>query len=122
MDDANSFEKVIIVEGKNDKEKILQVLKEPVQIICTYGTLGEEKMDELVLRFEHDDVYVLVDADESGNKIRQYIKRTLPNAKHIYTRKMYGQVSSTPLEYLTKILDNAHFEVNEFQEFQEFQE
>lgn len=103
--------KVIIVEGKHDKEKLEEVLAEPVDIICTYGTLGEEKISELILPHEDDDVYVLVDADESGNRIRKILKQVLPNAHHLYTRSMYGEVSATPLEYLAKILADAHFEV-----------
>ncbi|OEF97659.1 hypothetical protein BHF68_14455 [Desulfuribacillus alkaliarsenatis] len=105
--------KVIIVEGKNDKNKLLEILAEPVHIICTYGTLGEEKINDLLLPYEDEDVYVLVDADESGNKIRKWIKQMLPNATHIYTRRMYGEVSSTPLEHLAKVLKDAHFEVHD---------
>lgn len=106
-------QKVIIVEGKNDKSRLLEVLAEPVDIICTYGTLGEEKIEELILPYELENVYVLVDADESGNKIRRWIKQVMPNATHIYTRKMYGQVSNTPLEHLAKILADVHIEVRE---------
>lgn len=32
--------KVIIVEGKKDKEKLLNILDEPVEIICTYVNIG----------------------------------------------------------------------------------
>lgn len=110
---SSGHRKVIIVEGKNDKARLLEVLAEPVDIICTYGTLGEEKIEELILPYEQEDVYVLVDADESGNKIRRWIKQVLPNAIHIYTRKMYGQVSNTPLEHLARILADVHLEVRE---------
>ncbi len=105
--------KVIIVEGKNDKDRLMQVLDEAVDIVCTYGTLGENKIEQLILPYEHAEVYVFVDADESGNKIRRWIKQVLPNARHLYTRKMYGQVSATPLEYLSKVLFDAHFAVYE---------
>lgn len=103
--------KVIIVEGKHDKVRLEEVLAETVDIICTYGTLGEEKIRELILPHEDDHVYVLVDADESGKKIRKILKQVLPNAHHLYTRSMYGEVSATPLEYLAKILADAHFEI-----------
>jgi toprim domain protein len=101
--------KIIIVEGKHDKNKLLEILDEQVDIICTYGTLGEEKIEEMILPYELEDVYVFVDADESGNKIRKRIKQSLPNARHLYTRRMYGQVSDTPVEYLVKVLTDAHF-------------
>ena len=34
--------KVIIVEGKSDKKKVQQVIAEPVNIICTHGTMSME--------------------------------------------------------------------------------
>ncbi len=105
--------KIILVEGKTDRVRLLQILQEEVNIICTYGTLSEEKLEEIILPLQEEDVYVLVDADYAGNKLRQQLKRELPNARHLYTRKMYREVATTPLEHLAKVLHDAHFEVNE---------
>lgn len=105
--------KIIIVEGKKDKERLLQVLQEPVEIICTHGTLNEQKLEDLILPLQEEEVYILVDADEAGNKLRHQLKRELPSAKHLYTRKMYGEVQNTPLAYLAEILMGAHFLVDE---------
>lgn len=102
-------EKVLIVEGRTDKEQVERVLQEPVQIICTQGSYDMERLEEEILPFEGAELYILVDADEAGNKLRQQLKRELPNAKHLYTRKMYGEVACTPLSYLAKILADAHF-------------
>ena len=41
-------DKVIIVEGNRDRKKVLAVLAEDIEIICTNGTIGLEKLDELV--------------------------------------------------------------------------
>lgn len=103
--------KVIIVEGKKDKEKLLEILDEQVEIICTNGTLSEEKIEEWLLPLQDEEVYVLVDADDAGNKLRNQIKRELPNARHLYTRRMYGEVQDTPLEYLAEVLEREHFAV-----------
>jgi len=105
--------KVIIVEGKTDKERLKEVLAEPVDIICTYGTLGEDKIEEIILPLQDKEVYVLADADEAGNKLRQRLKQELPNAAQLYTRMMYGEVANTPLEHLAKLLMDAHFLVKE---------
>lgn len=105
--------KVLIVEGKTDQQKLQQVLKEEVHFVCTNGTLSEEKLEELSLSLQEEDVYILVDADHSGNKLRSQLKRELPNATHLFTRKMYGEVAATPLEYLAKILFDAHFAIDE---------
>ncbi|WP_257349523.1 toprim domain-containing protein [Pseudalkalibacillus decolorationis] len=111
MDD--SVEKVLIVEGKTDRKKIQELLKEPVDIICTNGTIGFDKMEALIDSLEQKDVYILVDEDDAGQKLRKIFKRELPNAHHLYTHRMYKEVAETPLMYLAKILMNAHFNIDQ---------
>lgn len=106
-------QKVIIVEGNNDRKRIKHILDEPVEIICTYGTLSEEKLETLILPYEDSDVYILVDADKAGEELRKHLKRELPNATHLYTLKEYGQVEKTPYYYLAQIL-RAYFQVKNF--------
>lgn len=110
---ATSRQKVIIVEGKTDRDRIQRLLGESVEVLCTRGTLSYEKIEEDIIPLQNEDVYILVDADASGDKLRHQLKQELPNAKHLYTRKMYGEVARTPLEYLAKILWDAHFEIDE---------
>ncbi|WP_096188929.1 toprim domain-containing protein [Evansella halocellulosilytica] len=105
-------EKVLIVEGTSDRKRVKAVLDEPVDIICTYGTLSDEKLETLILPIEDHDVYILVDADHAGESLRKQLKRELPNATHLYTQKGYGQVETTPLDYLTQIL-RGYFHVKE---------
>lgn len=110
---SNELEKVIIVEGKTDKERLMEVLAEPVTVVCTYGTLSYEKVEELIRPLQNaPEVFVLVDADNSGMKLRKQLRQELPNARHLYTRKMYREVARTPIEYLAKVLADAHFEVD----------
>lgn len=103
--------KVIIVEGTSDRDRILPLISESVEIVVTYGTLSQEKIEEWIIPVEHDDVYILVDADYAGNKLRKELRTILPNARHLYTRKMYKEIATTPEDYLTKILSEAHFEM-----------
>jgi toprim domain protein len=107
--------KVIIVEGKTDKERLSKILDEPVEIVCSYGTLSYEKIEELVSELDGADteIYLLVDADDSGEKIRKGLNQELPNIHHLYTQRMYREVATTPLEVLTEILRHAHFAVKE---------
>jgi toprim domain protein len=107
-----SMNKVIIVEGKSDKDKLAAILNEPVEIICTNGTLGLNKLEELALAIEDRDVYILVDADDAGHKLRKQLQRELPNAEHLYIHKMYREVAKTPLMYLAKVLVGAHFNIH----------
>lgn len=103
---------VLIVEGVNDRKRVKRVLDEPIEIICTYGTLSDEKLETLILPIEELDVYILVDEDEAGEKLRKQLRRELPNATHLYTQKGYGQVETTPIEYLCEVL-GEFFEVKE---------
>ena len=68
------IKKVIIVEGISDKKRVKEVLNEPVHVICTHGTMGVEKMDELLDEIYGKQVYILVDQDKEGKRIRKWFK------------------------------------------------
>ena len=101
-------DKVIIVEGNRDRRKVLSVLDEDVEIICTNGTIGLEKLDELVDRLEGLDVYILVDADDSGEKLRKQLRREMPNAKHLYIEPVYREVEDAPRTHVADVLQRAN--------------
>jgi toprim domain protein len=104
---------VIIVEGKTDKERLLRVLAEPVTIYCTYGTYSSEKGGELAAKTNAaEEVYLFTDEDFSGKKLRKQLMEDFPDAIHLHTEKMYGEVANTPLDVLAEILDRAGFSVN----------
>ncbi|WAA09931.1 toprim domain-containing protein [Fervidibacillus albus] len=103
--------KVLIVEGTTDKRRILDIVNEPVEIICTNGTISVTKLDELVDRFYDQEVYIFVDADESGEKLRKLLKRELPNAKHLYIHKEYKEVATAPKKHLSSVLLQANIKV-----------
>ncbi|MCM3663360.1 toprim domain-containing protein [Mesobacillus subterraneus] len=104
--------KVIIVEGSSDKRKVQTVLKEPVEIICTNGTIGVSKLDELIDSLFDKDVYILVDADASGEKLRKQFKREFPEANHLYIDKMYREVATAPENHLATVLIGANIDVH----------
>lgn len=103
--------KVIIVEGKTDKQHLQQLLDEPVEIACTHGTIGAEKLEELISEYSEDEVFILLDADYSGDKSRRLFKQEFPNVRHLYTHRMYREVATTPYHVLAQILEGAHFAV-----------
>lgn len=111
------MKKVIIVEGKTDRNQLLKVLDEPVDILCTFGTINSSNLEKMLDEIDdYEWVYVLVDADEAGNKLRKNIKHLFPNFKHLYTRKMYREVATTPLDELKIILQKAYFIVKDVDE------
>ena len=103
--------RVIIVEGITDKRRLQQLLDEPVEIVCTYGTLGLDKLEQLIFEYSDDEVCVLLDADHAGDKARRLFKQEFPNVRHLYTHRMYREVATTPLIVLAQILESAHFAV-----------
>jgi toprim domain protein len=107
------MKKAIIVEGKTDRQKLLKVLDEPVEIICTYGTRNPGNLEKILDEEDYEEVFVLFDADEAGNQLRQSLKQLFPNFKHLFTRKMYREVAATPDEEIKRILQNAYFLVKE---------
>ncbi|WP_458306043.1 toprim domain-containing protein [Aneurinibacillus baijiui] len=105
--------KVIIVEGKTDKKRLEKIIAEPVEIICTHGTLSSDKLDGIYQQTGASEVYIFVDEDAPGKKLRAQLRNEFPNAYHLYTRRSYTEIARTPYEHLLKILRDAHFEVNE---------
>ncbi|WP_067625091.1 toprim domain-containing protein [Alicyclobacillus acidiphilus] len=112
MRTQSTSRKVIIVEGKTDKARVLRVVREEVEVVCTKGTLSYERIENDIVPLQRDDVYILVDADPAGNRLRRQLKQELPNATDLYTRKSYREVARTPLDYLAKVLADADFAVD----------
>ncbi|MFD1927528.1 hypothetical protein ACFSFY_05545 [Sporosarcina siberiensis] len=104
--------KLLIVEGGSDRKRLIPILAEPVKIICTNGTISSYELEEMLTPYEDWELFVFVDADESGEKIRALFKREFPLAKHIYTEKVYKQVETTPNDVLIENLLKANFKVH----------
>lgn len=106
-------DRIIIVEGHSDKRMIKKVLNEPVDIICTFGTFGVEKFDDMLEEFDLDyrDVYIFVDADESGAKLRKQLTAELPHAKQLYIPDEYVEVETTPEKTLAIELIKHNFKI-----------
>jgi len=97
----------IIVEGKNDKSRLARVLSPAVPIYCTFGTPGQGRIESLRKTAGHRQVYLFMDNDASGRRIRGMLSDAFPDAEHIYTRKGYPGVEGTPEEYLMQQLEKA---------------
>ncbi|MBG9795827.1 DNA primase [Paenibacillus dendritiformis] len=98
---------VIIVEGKNDRSRLRRLLSEEVGILCTFGTLNTLRAEQLRKEAQDKDVYLFMDNDASGKRIRGILRDAFPDAEHIYTRRGYAGVEGTPDEYLIQQLEKA---------------
>ncbi|MNJ32459.1 Ribonuclease M5 [compost metagenome] len=100
----------IIVEGKNDRSRLRPLLQEDIHILCTFGTLNSQKLETLRKKVGVDDVYLFMDNDAAGKKIRGVLRDVFPDAEHIYTRRGYAGVEGTPNEYIIQQLEKAGLE------------
>ena len=104
--------RVLIVEGKSDKKKVEAVLRDPIEIICTNGTISISRLDELIEYLFDKDVFILVDADDSGEKLRKQFRRELPEAEHLYIDRTYREVATAPEQHIATVLLSANIDVN----------
>lgn len=100
----------IIVEGKNDRSKVRRLLNPEIQIVCTYGTLNTTRLESLRKEIKDSEVYLFMDNDSSGKRIRGVLRDAFPDAGHIYTRRGYRGVEGTPDEYIISQLEKAGLE------------
>src|SRR5690625_6810183 len=95
--------KIINVEGLTDKKQVQRVMTDDVQIICTHGTFSIERFDNLLEAYQLDDreVYLLVDEDESGLKLRKQLRQEIYHAKDIHVPEEFGENNSKLYEVLS---------------------
>ena len=101
---------VIVVEGKNDRRKLEKVLVPGIPILCTYGIPSSDRLERLKKKIGMAPLYIFVDNDAAGRRIRGVLADAFPDAEHIYTRRGYDGVEGTPLDYLVQQLAKAGLE------------
>ncbi|TCT19109.1 toprim domain protein [Melghiribacillus thermohalophilus] len=111
-----NLKKILIVEGRTDRQKVERMLNEDFEIVCTHGTLGIERMEEMIDEYSLDDrdVYLLVDEDDAGKKLRKQLQHELPHAHHIFVDPGYREVAATPDHVLASVLVQANIKVKPF--------
>ncbi|WP_172255424.1 toprim domain-containing protein [Saccharibacillus deserti] len=100
----------VIVEGKNDRSKLRRLLEENIRILCTFGTPNSARLESLYREARDDEVFLFLDNDSSGRKIRALLSDLFPDADHMYTRRGYAGVEGTPDEYAVQQLEKAGLE------------
>lgn len=98
--------KIIIVEGLADKIQLEKIVQAPIDIICTHGTFGIEKFDLMLEKhdLDHRDVYIFVDEDDAGKKLRKQLRAELSHAIDLCIHPEYVEVEKAPLPHLAHVL------------------
>src|SRR5699024_2384302 len=112
MDDGS--DRIIIVEGLTDKRQIEKVITDEITIVCTNGTLGVEKIDEMLEGYDldHKDVNILDDEDDVGMKLRKQLAHELPHTEHSYVSSEFHEVETTPENVLATTIVDKDIMVN----------
>ncbi len=110
-----NIKETIVVEGKNDKIKLLSFLK--CSVIITNGSALDQKTLNLIkLANDKNGVIIFTDPDQQGKKIRQTIQRFLNSeCKHAFikleharsnNRKKIG-IEHAPISVIKNALKNV---------------
>ncbi|MGN7477534.1 toprim domain-containing protein [Solibacillus silvestris] len=105
--------KCIVVEGRADKMRLVPILAEEVDIICTNGTISEVDLIDLLEDYEQHEIVTMFDADKNGEKLRKIMKRAYPEAKQLIIPHKYVEVEKTPAAILRNLLIQSKFLVKE---------
>ncbi len=96
------IKEIIVVEGKNDTNKLKQCFD--CETIETSGThLSKKKIEMLKQINEQIGIIVFTDPDTPGNHIRNKIIEAIPNAKHAFIKQSKAKtVKKIGVEHASK--------------------
>lgn len=81
------YNEVLVVEGKNDKARILAIFPN-LQVITTNGSeISEETLDMIEKLSKSNKIILFLDPDFPGERIRRKILERVPNCENVYINK-----------------------------------
>ena len=78
---------LIVVEGKNDKNKLENIFKDANIIITNGSETSQDTLNTIKSLSENNEVILCLDPDGPGEKIRKKIMEYIPNAYNVYADK-----------------------------------
>lgn len=100
--------KMILVEGRSDKQKIAPLINDEIVILCTNGTISEVDLIDLLAPYEHYEMVTMFDADRNGEKLRKLMTRTFSEAQHLLIPSQFKEVAETPTQVLLELFKAAN--------------
>ncbi len=112
------LKEVLVVEGKSDIQRISQALE--ADCIATEGfTLRKAVLETIKIAYEKRGIIILTDPDTAGERIRRFLTKKFPNAKHAFVPREeafanddIGIEQASP-ESIRRALEKVHFETIE---------
>lgn len=107
---------IIVVEGKNDQEKINKAFTN-ITVLTTNGSaVSESLLRRLKTLSSNNDIILLLDPDYPGNKIRQTIMNYIPKVINVFIKRedclnKDGKVGVeyASIETIKKVLSNIRY-------------
>lgn len=78
---------VIVVEGKNDVNKLKTIYPDCEYIITNGSAITKETLELIKRSSKNSEVVICVDPDAPGEKIRRTIEEYVPEAYHVFAHK-----------------------------------
>lgn len=78
---------IIVVEGKNDKNKLLNIFKDANIIITNGSEISDNTLNEIKKLSENNEIILCLDPDGPGEKIRHKIMEYVPTCENVYANK-----------------------------------
>lgn len=78
---------VIVVEGKNDANKIKSIFNDVSVIITNGSEINDQVLEDIYRASLIDEVVLCLDPDGPGEKIRRIIQEKVPKAHHVFAKK-----------------------------------
>lgn len=87
-------QEVIVVEGRDDTKRLIEIFGNAVKTIETNGSaIDQSIIDQIKYAHENLGVIVLTDPDYPGERIRRIIEQVIPNVMHAYVHQAEAQSS-----------------------------
>lgn len=82
------IKEIIVVEGRDDITAVKAAVD--AEIIAVHGFSVSKNIEKIKGAYERSGIIVLTDPDFAGDRIREYIVKRYPNAKHAYITRQEG--------------------------------
>ena len=80
------IQEVIVVEGRQDIAAVKRAVE--AEVIATGGfALGDRCMERITQAYQKRGIIILTDPDSAGERIRRYLTKKFPDAKHAFVPK-----------------------------------
>ena len=78
---------VIVVEGKNDKNKIESIFKDAFVLITNGSEINKDTINTIKELSKNNEIILCLDPDGPGERIRRKILEEVPSCKNVYAEK-----------------------------------